>query len=474
MAKSVFISHSSKDKRIADELVDRLETIGVGCWIAPRDVSPGTSYGEAIIKGIEDCCVCLLVLSDNSNRSDAVSKEIERAFSYQKLIVPLRVREVTPGKGIEFFVASAQWVDAFSSPIADRIEYIAAVVQATALKEPPPPPLPQRKSMGAKVEQILEKLLRYKLASATAAVSLLISLAIAGLAMQHRTQAVVQGAAVEIGNSATIVNKAGQQLAGVNNTLTTIETGVQDTKKETSTDPREELANLGEAWTSDNFNEAVSNNDIRSVTLFLAGGMPWDDKWAENAALTNESAVLAALQGRMDLQKFPLSCSIVLGDYQMQLGTGPELTDKSSLTASQASFLKDKCNNTTGIDRVQQNFNRYSNNYKNDQVELSTYKTHGAIIKKQCIDKELYDGGTSLLQEASSFNILNNLTLSPRQVFLAQLNRELMANQPIDRGVLKQQVEAYCGSVNPNPAPEADVDRQFYYVWKLLLNAIIH
>jgi len=40
--KSVFISHSSKDKAIADVIVYSLEQEGISVWIAPRDIPDGT------------------------------------------------------------------------------------------------------------------------------------------------------------------------------------------------------------------------------------------------------------------------------------------------------------------------------------------------------------------------------------------------------------------------------------------------
>ena len=42
--KSVFISHSSKDKAIADLIVHSLEQEAISVWIAPRDILP--SYRE--------------------------------------------------------------------------------------------------------------------------------------------------------------------------------------------------------------------------------------------------------------------------------------------------------------------------------------------------------------------------------------------------------------------------------------------
>ena len=44
LADQVFISHSSKDEAIAAAICDHLETSGIRCWIAPRDIEVGTEW----------------------------------------------------------------------------------------------------------------------------------------------------------------------------------------------------------------------------------------------------------------------------------------------------------------------------------------------------------------------------------------------------------------------------------------------
>ena len=49
MAHHVFVSYSQHDKPVADAVVARLEQAGFRCWMAPRDVLAGTSWGDAIV-----------------------------------------------------------------------------------------------------------------------------------------------------------------------------------------------------------------------------------------------------------------------------------------------------------------------------------------------------------------------------------------------------------------------------------------
>jgi hypothetical protein len=46
MKRTVFISHSSQDKKIADAVCNFLEKHGVLCWMAPRDITPGKTMAR--------------------------------------------------------------------------------------------------------------------------------------------------------------------------------------------------------------------------------------------------------------------------------------------------------------------------------------------------------------------------------------------------------------------------------------------
>jgi hypothetical protein len=109
--RDVFVSHSTKDVAIAEEIRARLERDGISVWIAPRDVRPGRKYGEEILNAIESTRATILVLSDSANASVHVQHEIERAVSKGKSVFPVRVANVPPARALELFVASSQWID---------------------------------------------------------------------------------------------------------------------------------------------------------------------------------------------------------------------------------------------------------------------------------------------------------------------------------------------------------------------------
>lgn len=48
----IFISHSSKDATVADEICNILESNDNTCFLAPRDIRSGYEYAEEIVNGI--------------------------------------------------------------------------------------------------------------------------------------------------------------------------------------------------------------------------------------------------------------------------------------------------------------------------------------------------------------------------------------------------------------------------------------
>ncbi|MBZ5642701.1 MAG: DUF4185 domain-containing protein [Acidobacteriia bacterium] len=129
MAHDVFISYASGDKTVADAVCASLESHGVRCWIAPRDVLPGLHYGEAIIDAIHECRIMVLVFSSKANLSGHIPKEIERAVSQGSTIMPLRIEDVLPAKSLDYFIGSVHWLDALTPPLEAHLERLSANVR---------------------------------------------------------------------------------------------------------------------------------------------------------------------------------------------------------------------------------------------------------------------------------------------------------------------------------------------------------
>jgi hypothetical protein len=133
-ATDVFISHSSVDKQVADAVCAALESKGVKCWMAPRDIPAGSTWGASIVEGIEDSRVMLLVFSEHANKSDQVMREVERAVAKKKPVVPLRIDAEAMRKDFEYFLASCHWVDATEGTLESHLDRLTKRVRRLLLE----------------------------------------------------------------------------------------------------------------------------------------------------------------------------------------------------------------------------------------------------------------------------------------------------------------------------------------------------
>jgi len=136
MAHDVFISYSSKDKPVADAACATLESSGVRCWIAPRDVSPGMPYAESLVNGLSNSRLMVLVFSANSNRSPQVLREVERAVSKGLPILPLRIEDAPMSQEMEFYISSQHWLDALTPPLERHLARLRESVNALLSAQP--------------------------------------------------------------------------------------------------------------------------------------------------------------------------------------------------------------------------------------------------------------------------------------------------------------------------------------------------
>jgi hypothetical protein len=133
MAYDVFLSHSHVDKRYADAICHCLEGAGVRCWVAPRDIRPSEDWAEAIINGMDQCRILLLIFSSSSNNSPQVRREVERAVNKGLTILPFRIEAVPPSKSLEYFISTQHWLDAFDrdldASLAELLHGVTAALQ---------------------------------------------------------------------------------------------------------------------------------------------------------------------------------------------------------------------------------------------------------------------------------------------------------------------------------------------------------
>jgi len=129
-AGPVFVSYSQPDRDVALAIVSQLEGHDVQCWVAPRDVTPGSEWAEQIVEAIARAAVMVLVFSASANGSPQVRREVERAVHRRVPVLPFRVEDVMPSRSLEYFLSSQHWLDAFPPPIEPHYARLTAYVKA--------------------------------------------------------------------------------------------------------------------------------------------------------------------------------------------------------------------------------------------------------------------------------------------------------------------------------------------------------
>jgi hypothetical protein len=127
---AAFISYASDaDRETAFRIVEHLEAFGLKCWIAPRNVRAGKQYAEEIVRGIRTSRGFILLLSDASNGSKFVRREVEQADRRDKPIYAIRIEEVDPSDSLQLFLSEIHWIDAWEGDLGAHVKQLAEMLR---------------------------------------------------------------------------------------------------------------------------------------------------------------------------------------------------------------------------------------------------------------------------------------------------------------------------------------------------------
>jgi ribosomal protein L37AE/L43A/ribosomal protein L32 len=90
--------------------MDRIEKMGVSCWIAPEQIPIGSNYAREIPQAIKSCDVFLLIVSKLSQESIWVEKEVDAAVRYRKKIIPVHIDEYPLNDMFQFYLNNIQMI----------------------------------------------------------------------------------------------------------------------------------------------------------------------------------------------------------------------------------------------------------------------------------------------------------------------------------------------------------------------------
>ena len=113
--KYVFISYASENYSEATKVCIYLESKGIQCWISPRNVEPGESYGLQITNAINDCSAHIVLVSKTPVEGTNVLNEISTSTSKNKQIFVLKLEDFSLPEGYLFLFGKERWINAYSN-----------------------------------------------------------------------------------------------------------------------------------------------------------------------------------------------------------------------------------------------------------------------------------------------------------------------------------------------------------------------
>jgi hypothetical protein len=135
MPHDVFISHSSTGKLTANAICNELESIGIRCWILPRDLNIGMPCDQSIAKAVASCRIMIVVFTDYyACRSDRIERQLEGAFDSGTIIIPFRTESALVSLS-EFHLDSEHWLDALTPEMRTRLRSLCDLVQGLLFRQ---------------------------------------------------------------------------------------------------------------------------------------------------------------------------------------------------------------------------------------------------------------------------------------------------------------------------------------------------
>lgn len=114
----VFISYKTEDEAQARWVRDTLETNGISCWMAPGSIPGGSSYASEIPAAIRGCRAFVLVLSQQTQASRWVPRELDQAINCGKVVLPFMLEDCALRDDFNFYLTNVQRYNAYENKAA--------------------------------------------------------------------------------------------------------------------------------------------------------------------------------------------------------------------------------------------------------------------------------------------------------------------------------------------------------------------
>ena len=119
MKHDIFISYKSESINTVMALAHALESAGIRCWYAPRNLDnsgAGKDYDDEIVDAIHNTRAVVVVLSEEALKSKWVKREVSQAEKYNKFVIPYVISELFTENGLRMRLEDKHWIDAYPNP----------------------------------------------------------------------------------------------------------------------------------------------------------------------------------------------------------------------------------------------------------------------------------------------------------------------------------------------------------------------
>ena len=97
MAYKVFISHSTRDRKLVIALANTLSKFGIKVFVAEWYLTPGQKLDRKVFANLDNADCVVVLLTRNGIRSNWVQQEIGYALKISKPLIPLVEKGMPPG-----------------------------------------------------------------------------------------------------------------------------------------------------------------------------------------------------------------------------------------------------------------------------------------------------------------------------------------------------------------------------------------
>lgn len=103
-----FISYSSKNQTFADAMRELFKKYNIDTWMAPYDIPAGSEYAEVLYDALIGCSCLVLMLTDVSQNSQWVKKEVNIAITNGKTVIPIKLEDIELNRSMKLYLNDQQ------------------------------------------------------------------------------------------------------------------------------------------------------------------------------------------------------------------------------------------------------------------------------------------------------------------------------------------------------------------------------